>query len=88
MFELIRALSGQGKTIAMVVHDLASACRYADHMVAMKNGTIIEEGAPAEIVSPELVQELYGVKHSFRLSETSPRGLTLNIRIPFETALK
>jgi signal transduction histidine kinase len=36
----------------------------------------------------ERLQELYGNKHSFRLSETSPRGLTVNIRIPFETALK
>jgi iron complex transport system ATP-binding protein len=61
VFELIQALSRQGKTIAMVVHDLVNACRYADHMVAMKNGCIIEEGAPADIVSPELVKELYGV---------------------------
>jgi two-component system LytT family sensor kinase len=36
----------------------------------------------------ERLQELYGVQHSFRLSETSPHGLTVNIRIPFETALK
>jgi two-component system LytT family sensor kinase len=36
----------------------------------------------------ERLDELYGIKHSFRLSETSPRGLTVNIRIPFETALK
>ena len=36
----------------------------------------------------ERLQELYGNKHSFRLSETSPHGLTVNIRIPFETALK
>jgi len=36
----------------------------------------------------ERLQELYGSKHSFRLSETSPHGLTVNIRIPFETSLK
>ncbi len=36
----------------------------------------------------ERLAELYGNKHSFRLSETSPHGLTVNIRIPFETVLK
>jgi len=36
----------------------------------------------------ERLQELYGDQHSFRLSETSPHGLTISIRIPFETGLK
>jgi len=36
----------------------------------------------------ERLAELYGNQHSFRLSETSPHGLTVNIRIPFETVLK
>ena len=36
----------------------------------------------------ERLVELYGNTHSFRLSEKSPHGLTVNIRIPFETALK
>ncbi|MCJ7815413.1 MAG: histidine kinase [Xanthomonadales bacterium] len=36
----------------------------------------------------ERLWELYGSLHSFRLSKTSPHGLTVNIRIPFESALK
>jgi hypothetical protein len=36
----------------------------------------------------ERLVELYGNQHSFRLSETDPHGLTVNIRIPFEPALK
>ena len=36
----------------------------------------------------ERLHELYGNQHSFRLSETSPHGLTISIRIPFETGLK
>lgn len=34
----------------------------------------------------ERLAELYGSRHSFRLSATDPHGLTVNIRIPFETA--
>jgi two-component system LytT family sensor kinase len=33
----------------------------------------------------ERLEELYGGKHSFRLSKTEPHGLTVNIRVPFET---
>lgn len=80
VFELIRILREQGKTIAMVVHDLASACRYADHMVAMKDGKIIEEGSPAEIVSPELVQELYGVSCELLHDPATGSPLLVNVR--------
>lgn len=63
VFELIQRLAHEeGKTIVMVVHDLASACRYADHIVAMHAGRVIAEGAPAEVVTPELVRKLYGVE--------------------------
>ncbi|MNJ70460.1 putative siderophore transport system ATP-binding protein YusV [compost metagenome] len=46
----------------MVVHDLSCACRYADHLVAMNAGRIIAEGPPREIVTPKLVEQLYGVR--------------------------
>ena len=63
VYELIRHLSqNKGKTVVMVVHDLSSACRYADHLIAMKEGEVIAEGAPADIVSESLVQSLYNVK--------------------------
>lgn len=62
VFELIRMLANAGKTVVMVVHDLSQACRYADHLVAMQSGRIIAEGVPAEIVTPELVKTLYGVR--------------------------
>lgn len=62
VFELIRSLASVGKTVVMVVHDLSSACRYADHLVAMKAGSIIAEGAPVDIVTPTLVEALYDVR--------------------------
>lgn len=80
VFELIRALSHQGKTIAMVVHDLPTACRYADHMVAMKEGSIIREGAPADIVSPELVKSLYGVDCELIHDPATGSPLLVNVR--------
>lgn len=62
VFELIRQLAEAGKTIVMVVHDLSSACRYADHLVAMKDGRLLAEGAPSQVVTAGLVEALYGVR--------------------------
>ena len=61
VFELIRQLAAAGKTIVMVVHDLSSACRYADHLIAMHQGRIVASGRPDEIVTSALVERLYGV---------------------------
>jgi len=49
------------KTIVMVLHDLNQACRYADHLIAIHNGEIAAQGHPSEIVTEQLVQEVFGV---------------------------
>ncbi|WP_136248793.1 ABC transporter ATP-binding protein [Halomonas borealis] len=61
VFELVRRLAADGRTLALVLHDLASACRYADHLIAMRDGRIVAQGSPAEVVTEALVHELYGV---------------------------
>jgi len=50
---------GSARTIVMVLHDLNLACRYADHLIAMKEGVIVGEGAPDEIVTAELVTKVF-----------------------------
>jgi iron complex transport system ATP-binding protein len=51
----------QGRTLVAVLHDLNHACRYATHLVAMREGAIVAQGEPAEIVTAELVQEVFGL---------------------------
>ncbi len=50
-----------GQTIVAVLHDLNHACRYASHIVAMRDGAIVAEGAPKDIVTAELVEEVFGL---------------------------
>jgi iron complex transport system ATP-binding protein len=50
-----------GKTIVLVLHDLNLACRYADHIVAMKDGAVLAQGPPAEIIDADAVTELFGL---------------------------
>ncbi|MFD2237957.1 ABC transporter ATP-binding protein [Aureimonas populi] len=49
----------RGHTVAAVLHDLNQACRFATHMIAMRDGQIIAEGPPAQIVTEELVARVF-----------------------------
>ncbi len=52
----------RGTTIVMVLHDLNLAARYADHLVAMRAGAIHAVGRPAEVITAELVEEVFGLE--------------------------
>ena len=51
----------QGRTLVAVLHDLNQAARYATHLIAMRDGAVVAEGPPAEIVTAELVEEVFGL---------------------------
>ncbi|NKX53163.1 ABC transporter ATP-binding protein [Arthrobacter sp. E918] len=62
VLELVRGLNRRhGRTVVMVLHDISLAARYSDHMVAMKAGRIVAQGTPAEVVTPDLLQEVFGL---------------------------
>ena len=50
-----------GRTIVVVLHDLNQACRYAHHIVAMRDGRIVAEGAPADVITDDTVREVFGL---------------------------
>ncbi|MCU0569991.1 MAG: ABC transporter ATP-binding protein [Oculatellaceae cyanobacterium Prado106] len=52
----------QGRTIVMVLHDLNQACRYADYLVAMYQGTIFAQGVPGEVMTEAMVREVFGLE--------------------------
>ncbi|MCF3173032.1 ABC transporter ATP-binding protein [Streptomyces sioyaensis] len=51
----------QGRTLVAVLHDLNHAARYATHLIAMKDGAVVAEGAPGDIVTAELVERVFGL---------------------------
>ncbi|MGW3088890.1 ABC transporter ATP-binding protein [Streptomyces sp. NPDC001108] len=52
----------QGRTLVAVLHDLNHAARYATHLVAMRDGRVIAEGPPGEIVTADLVERVFGLR--------------------------
>ncbi|MQA79732.1 MAG: ATP-binding cassette domain-containing protein [Streptosporangiales bacterium] len=50
-----------GATIVMVLHDLNLACRYADHLLVMKDGGIVSTGRPADVITERLVAEVFAL---------------------------
>jgi iron complex transport system ATP-binding protein len=52
----------QGRTLVAVLHDLNHAARYATHLIALKAGEVIAEGAPNDVVTAELVEEVFGLR--------------------------
>ncbi|HET6360002.1 ABC transporter ATP-binding protein [Streptomyces sp.] len=52
----------QGRTLVAVLHDLNQAARYATHLIALREGTVVAEGAPGDVVTAELVERVFGVK--------------------------
>ena len=63
LLELLSELNRtQGYTLAAVLHDLNQACRYATHLIALRDGEIVAQGTPKEIVTPELIARIYGMR--------------------------
>jgi iron complex transport system ATP-binding protein len=60
ILNLLRRLNRrEGRTIVVVLHDLNLACRYADHMVAMRGGRIVAEGLPADVVTRDVMRAVF-----------------------------
>ena len=50
------------RTIVLVLHDLNQAARYSHHLIAMRAGKIVAEGTPDEVITEELVHDVFGLR--------------------------
>ena len=73
ILKLIQKLNREyGITIVMVLHDINQSLYYSDEIVAMKDGRMIAHGLPEEIITKELVQEVYGVDLTIQSVDGKP----------------
>ena len=59
VLELARSVADAGGAVVVVLHDLALAAAWSDRMVMISDGRVRAEGAPAEVLTPDLIHEVY-----------------------------
>lgn len=59
---LLRRLNAEtGRTIALVIHELNMAARFADHMIAVREGVVVAQGTPEEIMTPDVLGSVFEI---------------------------
>ncbi|WP_338752258.1 ABC transporter ATP-binding protein [Bacillus sp. FJAT-52991] len=82
VLELLQKLNiEQERTIVMVLHDLNQAARFADYMIALKNGEIVKAGDCEEVMTPDVLQKVFHIDaHIGRDPRTNkPMCITYNL---------
>lgn len=62
VLELLAELNDKGRTIILVLHDLNQAARYADTIVALRNGSILAQGTPKEVMTSEQIHAVFDLE--------------------------
>jgi len=78
-----RLRAERGHTLVAVLHDLNLAARYATHLVAMKGGRIVASGAPRDVVTPGLVEHVFGLECRVITDPESSTPLVIPRHRPF-----
>ncbi len=73
-----------GRTIVAVLHDLNQAARYATHLIAMRDGEVVAEGRPVDVLTEELVAQVFGVRA--RVMESPEHGSPLVVPLGLVSA--
>ncbi|WP_079064032.1 ABC transporter ATP-binding protein [Streptomyces sp. NRRL F-4489] len=61
MATVVRLRAERGLTVVMVLHDIGQAARFADRIVALRDGLVVADGAPEAVVTPRLLADALGV---------------------------
>lgn len=60
--QIMNLVSSQKLTVIAAIHDLNIAAMYCDRIIAMKLGNLVADGTPEEVLTPDIIWELYHVK--------------------------
>ncbi|WEL22421.1 ABC transporter ATP-binding protein [Halorhabdus sp. BNX81] len=60
-------------TVGIVLHDIEQAARYADHVVALRDGAVYDRGPPEAVITEGLLAEVFGVEARVTVTDSGPR---------------
>lgn len=81
LMEQTVAMAKQGRTVVMILHDLANAFAYADWMILMEDGNVVAEGTPEEIYVSGAAERVFGVQIGRVMTRTGWRYYCENSRV-------
>ena len=70
----------EGKTIVMVLHDINQAAFFSDDIIAIKEGQIFKSGKAEEVISKEMIQDVFNVNVDIMFDQTNHKPITFNYR--------
>ena len=75
-YQIMQTLKKQGITIFASIHDLNLAAMYCDRILLMEQGQIIRSGTPAEVITEENIERIFGVR-----AQITVNGLTGKLQV-------
>ncbi|RQW64829.1 Fe(3+) dicitrate ABC transporter ATP-binding protein FecE [Vibrio viridaestus] len=61
LMKLMQSLRDENKTVVTVLHDINQACRYCDYLIVMKNGQIVCEGTPEQVLTSAMLEDVFSL---------------------------
>lgn len=74
-FELMNLIRSLGLTALAALHELPLAAHYCDRLYLLKDGALVAQGTPSEVLTPEIIADVYGVRALVRPSPRSGKPL-------------
>ncbi|WP_345750837.1 ABC transporter ATP-binding protein [Microbacterium rhizophilus] len=82
---MVRTAREQPAIVVAVVHDLGLAARFADRVVTLRDGRVHSTGTPTEVITAEMLEEVYRVEGSVHISEDGALSVAVARSLPRST---
>lgn len=82
LMERLRALIYRGYSAIVVFHDLELAGRYADHLLVLRNGMLVADGSPAQVLTPDLIASIFHMEASVHTTADGWTSITYHRPLP------
>jgi iron complex transport system ATP-binding protein len=73
----VRSLTSRGVGVLAVLHELGLAARYADRVLLLDAGRVRIEGSPAEVLTPAVLREVWGVEFVVPVIDGAPHPVAV-----------
>lgn len=79
LLEMVQQLNREYRiTVIMVLHDMNHAVYFSDEILGLKDGKVLVQGDPKEVITPDCIEEIYGIR--LKVEEMNGRRVVMTVR--------